>query len=29
MARDEKIHALLLEWAQWRKCGDGERYPGR
>mgnify|MGYP000887730041 CR=1 FL=1 len=27
MARDEEMHARLLEWAQWRKCGDGSGYP--
>ena len=25
--RDEEMHARLLEWAQWRKCGDGSGYP--
>jgi DNA-directed RNA polymerase specialized sigma24 family protein len=27
MARDEQMHQRLLEWAQWRKCGDGSGYP--
>lgn len=27
MARDEQIHLRLLEWAQWRKAGDGSGYP--
>jgi DNA-directed RNA polymerase specialized sigma24 family protein len=27
MARDEQMHHRLLEWAQWRKVGDGSGYP--
>lgn len=27
MARDEQMHQRLLEWAQWRKVGDGSGYP--
>ena len=27
MARDEAMHLRLVEWAQWRKCGDGSGYP--
>lgn len=27
MARDDQMHQRLLEWAQWRKCGDGSGYP--
>jgi DNA-directed RNA polymerase specialized sigma24 family protein len=25
--RDEQMHTRLLEWAQWRKVGDGSGYP--
>lgn len=25
--RDEQMHQRLLEWAQWRKVGDGSGYP--
>lgn len=27
MACDEEMHRRLLEWAQWRKVGDGSGYP--
>lgn len=27
MARDEAMHLRLVEWAQWRKVGDGSGYP--
>lgn len=27
MARDEQMHLRLVEWAQWRKVGDGSGYP--
>lgn len=27
MARDEAMHLLLLEWAQWVMVGDGSGYP--
>jgi DNA-directed RNA polymerase specialized sigma24 family protein len=27
MARDDAMHLRLVEWAQWRKVGDGSGYP--
>lgn len=27
MAKDPKIEALLIEWAQWLKVGDGSGFP--
>lgn len=27
MARDDAMHLRLIEWAQWRKVGDGSGYP--